>query len=81
MGFKRPILHGLCTLGMAAKSLASAVDAHPADLVELTARLAAPVLPGDTLDLSAQLHNSQEMGFEVGVGDLTVLKAGRACYR
>lgn len=56
MGFKRPILHGLCTLGMAAKGLATAVDAHPADLVELTARLAAAVLPSDTLDLSAQLH-------------------------
>ncbi|MGB0386444.1 MAG: MaoC/PaaZ C-terminal domain-containing protein [Ardenticatenaceae bacterium] len=78
MGFKRPILHGLCTLGMAAKHLAAAANAHPADLIELNARLAAPVLPGDTLELSAQ--QDPELTFQVRVGDTPVLKAGRARY-
>lgn len=80
MGFKRPILHGLCSLGMAAKALAAAVDAHPVDLVELDARLAAPVWPGDTLELFAQPDESSEMAFEVRVGETAVLKAGRARY-
>lgn len=80
MGFKRPILHGLCTLGIAAKCLAAAIDAHPADLLELSARLAAPVLPGDTLEMLAQPNDSRQMRFEVRVGDVAVLKAGNVSF-
>jgi len=52
-GFNRPILHGLCTLGCAALTAARALDVDPASLKELTARISAPVFPGDkvTLDL------------------------------
>lgn len=53
-GFERPILHGLCTLGIAAREIAKAVDAHPAELKGLEARLAAPVYPGDTIDVIAR---------------------------
>ncbi len=51
-GMDRPILHGLCTLGIAARAVASQAGAHPADLRDLRARFAAPVWPGDTLALT-----------------------------
>lgn len=52
-GLDRPILHGLCTLGIAARLAADAVDAHPEDVRALAARFAAPVYPGDDVTVSA----------------------------
>ena len=78
--FERPILHGLCTLGIAAREAAATVDAHPADLTALTARLAAPVLPGDAIDLTAAA-DGENVNFEACVGDSIVLKAAQAQYR
>ena len=49
IGAPRPILHGLCTLAATTVHLAEHVGAHPADLVELSGRFAAPVLPGQRL--------------------------------
>jgi acyl dehydratase len=47
-GFERPILHGLCTLSMAALALSRAViPLHR--LTYLEASFRAPVYPGDTL--------------------------------
>lgn len=49
-GFERPILHGLCTFGMAAHAvLATFADYDPTRLCTLRARFSAPVLPGDAL--------------------------------
>jgi len=49
-GFERPILHGLCTYGMACRALLALWAGHePARLKRLYARFTAPVLPGDTL--------------------------------
>ncbi|MFJ3187576.1 MaoC/PaaZ C-terminal domain-containing protein [Streptomyces halstedii] len=50
-GMPRPFLHGLCTLAASLLPLADALGAHPAALVELDARFAAPVFPGDRLTL------------------------------
>ena len=80
-GFDRPILHGLCTLGIAAKKLAEAVDAHPAELRELEARLAAPVMPGDTIDIAAGKTADGGLNFEATVAGNAVLKAGRAKFQ
>jgi acyl dehydratase len=52
IGQPRPILHGLCTLAAATLRIAVALGVHPADLVELGGRFAAPVLPGQELDLA-----------------------------
>ncbi|MEK8145906.1 MaoC/PaaZ C-terminal domain-containing protein [Streptomyces sp. M10(2022)] len=46
-GMHRPFLHGLCTLAATTLELAPALGAHPADLVELRARFASPVFPGN----------------------------------
>lgn len=49
-GFERPILHGLCTYGLACRALLALWAGHePARLKTLYARFTAPVLPGDTL--------------------------------
>ncbi len=78
-GFERPILHGLCTLGIAAREIAAAAGAHPAELGRLEARLSAPVMPGDTIEVTA-VTRSDGVTFEAHVGDTAVLKAGRGSF-
>jgi acyl dehydratase len=49
-GFPRPILHGLCTYGHAARAiLYSTCDGNPARFKEFRARFSGVVFPGDTL--------------------------------
>jgi len=49
-GFDRPILHGLCTLGLASWAVMRAFgDQHPDSIAAMDARFAAPVFPGETL--------------------------------
>lgn len=78
-GFDRPILHGLCTLGIAARMVAEQLGRHPAELQSLSARLSAPVLPGETLTVRSGGSND-DVAFTTMVGDRTVLKAGRATF-
>lgn len=79
-GFARPILHGLCTLGIAARATAAAGGHHPSDLRELQARLAAPVLPGDTIETHAA-EDGDSVAFEARVGDVAVITSGRARFQ
>lgn len=79
-GFDRPILHGLCSLGIAARALADAADAHPSTLVELESRLAAPVMPGDTITTRAGKAADGSLHFESFVQDTVVLQSGRAIF-
>jgi acyl dehydratase len=78
-GFDRPILHGLCTLGIASRVVARQAGAHPAELSELDVRLAAPVLPGDLLVVRSGARDG-EVRFEAAVGETTVLSGGRARF-
>jgi len=80
-GFKRPILHGLATLAMAALEVADVRDAHPADLRSLSARFAAPVLPGDRLRFEADARGEGPVAFAVraSAGE-AVLTNGHAVY-
>lgn len=49
-GFERPILHGLCTLGVAGHAVLKTVLGYdPARFAGMRVRFTAPVLPGDTL--------------------------------
>ncbi|WP_449043047.1 MaoC/PaaZ C-terminal domain-containing protein [Paracoccus sp. (in: a-proteobacteria)] len=49
-GFDRPILHGLCSLGIACHAILRLVcDYDPARIAEIGCRFSAPVFPGETL--------------------------------
>ncbi|AQV97431.1 3-alpha,7-alpha, 12-alpha-trihydroxy-5-beta-cholest-24-enoyl-CoA hydratase [Cupriavidus necator] len=49
-GFERPILHGLCTYGMACRALLKqACGGDPSRLASLSVRFSSPFLPGETL--------------------------------
>lgn len=80
-GFERPILHGLATLGMAALEVAAARGDHPADLRSLSARFAAPVLPGERLTFEADVGGEGPVAFAVRAADGTLaVKDGEAAY-
>lgn len=80
-GMPRPFLHGLCTLAVSLLPLADRLGAHPADLLELDARFAAPVFPGDRLDVRARHGTAGAAAlFEASAGDRTVLTGGRARF-
>jgi acyl dehydratase len=50
VGFERPILHGLCTYGVACHAILKTICEYDHTLIrELDARFSAPVLPGDTI--------------------------------
>ncbi|WP_176599177.1 MULTISPECIES: MaoC/PaaZ C-terminal domain-containing protein [Sphingobium] len=49
-GFDRPILHGLCTMGLAARAVISAMcGGDPARLRAMNVRFSKPVYPGETI--------------------------------
>ncbi|HYJ23338.1 MAG TPA: MaoC/PaaZ C-terminal domain-containing protein [Solirubrobacterales bacterium] len=81
IGQPRPILHGLCTVGFAARELAGLLGAHPCELVSLEARFAAPVLPGDPLEVRAwEPLEDGLVPFSVATPEAVVLSAGRARF-
>lgn len=80
-GFDRPILHGLCTYGVACHSLVRAVaGGEAAKLKSMAARFTKPVLPGDTLRTEYWRGADGEVQFRcVAVErDLVVLDRGVA---
>lgn len=78
-GFDRPILHGLCTLGISVRMLAEQAGSHPAELTTLNVRLSAPVLPGQTLEVSSGSDGGVNH-FDTRVGDAVVLSGGQATF-
>ncbi len=79
-GFERPILHGLCTYGIAGRVLLAHWAGHdPARLKSLFARFSAPVYPGETL-LFEMYREGSAVLFRARVKerDKTVLDFGRA---
>lgn len=78
-GFEQPILHGLCTLAIAAATTASATGADPCRLTDLEARFAAPVTPGETITVQVQ-PEADGVRFAAAVGDRVVLRNGSARF-
>lgn len=81
IGQPRPILHGLCTLGFAARELAGLLGAHPCELASLEARFAAPVLPGDPLEVRTwEPLEDGSVPFSVATPEAVVLSGGLARF-
>ncbi|WP_051516608.1 MaoC/PaaZ C-terminal domain-containing protein [Herbaspirillum sp. RV1423] len=84
-GFSRPILHGLCTFGMAAHAILRALCWPPDPVVRLDiksigARFSAPVFPGETLRTEIWRIDAGRIGFRCSVPqrDVVVLNCGTA---
>ncbi len=78
-GFERPILHGLCTYGIACRAVMLAYCGLDPTLVRtFDARFAAPVFPGDTL-VTRLWRDGNTVSFECGVAEREglVLSNGR----
>jgi len=75
-GFERPILHGLCTLGVVVLEAARAQDRSPVDVSEVTARFSAPVLPGATIVLSGWTSDD-ETSYVASIDGVGTVLSGR----
>jgi acyl dehydratase len=78
-GFARPILHGLCTLGVAGHALLRTICAYdPARLRSLALRFSAPVFPGETIR-TEMWRDGAVVSFRARVveRDVVVLNNGR----
>jgi len=79
-GFERPILHGLCSLGVATRAiLQSCCDDQPERLRSLQLRFTSPVYPGETL-ITEVWRDGEVASFRARVAerDVVVMNNGRA---
>jgi acyl dehydratase len=79
-GFDRPILHGLCTLGVATRAvLQTYCENDPARLRSLRLRFSSPVYPGETI-ITEFWRDGPVISFVARVAerDVVVLNNGRA---
>jgi len=74
-GFQRPILHGLCTLGVAFHALLSELASYQsARIRSLTVRFSAPVFPGETI--RTEMWNDGSFRARAVERDVVVLSNG-----
>jgi acyl dehydratase len=80
-GFERPILHGLCTYGVAGHALLKLVCGYdPAKLKRMDVRFSSPVYPGETIRTEIWREGGGKVGFRSKVveRDVVVLNNGYA---
>ena len=79
-GFARPVLHGLCTFGIAGYAVvAGAAGGDPAAVRSVAARFTSPVFPGETVETDLWLDGTN-VAFRARVAErgIVVLNNGRA---
>jgi len=78
-GFPRPILHGLCTYGIAVRAaVKAACDHDPSRIADINARFTAPVFPGETVHTELWRDgNIVSFRARVAERDVIVLDHGR----
>ena len=80
-GYPRPILHGLCTYGVAARAIIQTVCGNDANkLASLNTRFSSPVYPGETLVVEMWKDGNTGVRFRAKVAerDVIVLSHGFA---
>ena len=79
VGYPVPILHGLCTYGVACHAILKTICAYDYTLISgFDARFSAPVLPGDTITTDMwQDGNTVSFQCSVKARDTVVLKNGK----
>ncbi len=80
-GYPRPILHGLCTYGVAARAIVQAAcDNDASRLTALHTRFSSPVFPGETLVCEIWKDTNESVRFRAKVAerDVVVLSHGFA---
>ena len=80
-GYPRPILHGLCTYGVAARAIVQTVCGNDANkLASLNTRFSSPVYPGETLVVEMWKDGNTGVRFRAKVAerDVIVLSHGFA---
>ena len=76
-GFPRPILHGLCTFGIACHALiASLANYRAASIRRMQARFSAPVFPGETI--RTEIWSDGSFRCRVAERDIVVIDSGHA---
>lgn len=77
-GFERPILHGLCTYGIAVRSIIRCALANDSDRIEhVAARFSAPVFPGERVQTLIWRDGPQlSFRMQVAAASRTVLDNG-----
>ena len=77
-GFEQPILHGLSSLGVAARAIIhGAAGGDATRLSSIAARFTAPVIPGETIATDLWIDGSR-IHFRASVGDRIVIDDGLA---
>ena len=82
-GFPVPILHGLCTYGIACRAILQTICNYDHTLVEgFDARFSLPVLPGDTIT-TEMWQDGHIVSFQCSVKerDIIVLRNGKGTLR
>ena len=80
VGFERPILHGLCTYGIAGRALMALFCEHdPRRVKRLDVRFSKPVFPGESLRTEAWRLDVHSVAFRctVPARGVTVIDNGR----
>jgi acyl dehydratase len=78
-GFERPILHGLCTFGVACHGLVKAVLGYDSSrLKEMRLRFSAPVYPGETIRVE-YWQDGDTLSFRALVVDRDVVVLNNGC--
>lgn len=76
-GFDRPILHGLCSYGIACRLALVAFGLEPGEIVEFGARMTRPVTPGEPLRLDLWRIAADQLQFQmVNAAGEAVLRGG-----
>ena len=83
VGYDRPILHGLCTFGVACKAILQTICDYDYTLIEqFDARFSAPVMPGDTITTDMwQDGNVVSFSCTVKERDELVLRNGKCTLK